>query len=603
MLGCTVPTGDPKKTAATGDARRKTLIAGALVALTLVVFARTLGNGFVDYDDNQYVTINPTVQEGVTIDGFAWAFTTRTASNWHPVTWLSHMLDVSVFGVKPWGHHFTNILFHAANVALLFFALELMTQAVWRSALAAALFAVHPLHVESVAWVAERKDVLSTFFGLLSLLAYVRWVHVKSSPRRTAAVAWVYFAALGCFGLSLMAKPMLVTWPCVLLLFDVWPLERLRFTRAAINRTPIQQQPSFVTLLVEKVPFFALSIASSAMTLWAQHEGGVVASLQRVGLEHRVFNAIVAYAAYLWRTIWPFDLAVVYPHPGHWPASTIVASVAALALLTILACLLAMRRRPAFMVGWLFYLGTLVPVIGLVQVGSQAFADRYTYVPLIGVFIMIAWSLSARGYRLTAAASAAVIVALSGASIAQIGHWRDTVSLFEHAIASTDRNYIAHVNLSFTWAKQSQFERAARHFSKALAINPLFARDNDFLGRELIEQRRWNDARAHYEELMRIFPEHATVRANLAGVHASESRELIRQGRPADAVAPMRLAVEFQPNDAEFHRDLGLALAASGELEQAIQALQAALRINPDDSLAQEILRTARQQRGRGPER
>jgi hypothetical protein len=385
-------------------------VAGLLAILTFIAYAPVLDAGFTNYDDDVYVTANYHVQHGLDGTSLRWAFTTTRAANWHPLTWISHTLDWSAFGDRPRGHHATSLLLHVANVAILFLLLGAMTRAWWPSALAAALFAVHPLHVESVAWIAERKDVLATFFGLLAIAGYARYAKAPSMSRMTVVVL---LCAIG-----LLAKPMLVTLPFVLLLLDTWPLER---------------RTSWRLRIIEKLPLFALASASAFVTVWAQRQGGAVASLDRFPIELRLGNAAWSVVAYIEKTIWPRGLAVFYPHPG----ATVIPWGAALGLLVICGVTgLAWwqrRRRPYVLVGWLWFLGTLVPVMGLVQVGKQGMADRYMDLPSIGLFVVVAWASAEFGKRAVVPAVAAVI-ALAVVTHAQATVWHDSITLFTHAI-------------------------------------------------------------------------------------------------------------------------------------------------------------------------
>ncbi|MES1180725.1 MAG: hypothetical protein ABUL66_02560, partial [Verrucomicrobiota bacterium] len=423
---------------------RPRLVALLLALATLLVYLPVTRNGFVNFDDGDYVTGNRLVKDGLTWAGIRWAFTTFHASNWHPLTWLSHMLDCQLFGLSPGAHHCVNVLWHAANTVLLFVLLLRLTSSLWPSAFVAALFAWHPLHVESVAWVAERKDVLSTCFALLTLLAYTRYAQSTTSDRRQVAGGFSssffilhssFYLALVCFALGLMAKPMLVTLPFVMLLLDYWPLKRFSVSAFRFYRFP---------LLLEKLPFFLLAAVSCVITYRAQDAGASVASLERVPLHLRLENSLVSYPAYLLKTIWPANLAVIYPLPKEIPG---IAAATAAAVLIFFSTVVARARQrsPYLLVGWLWFLGTLVPVIGLVQVGSQSMADRYTYFPLIGVFIAAAFGVHALAVRfqfpkLAAAAAGLTLTACVGLAENQLRHWRDSESLFAHAVAVTKNN-------------------------------------------------------------------------------------------------------------------------------------------------------------------
>ena len=461
---------------------------------------------FIYYDDDWYVTDNRHVQAGITMPNVVWAFTTTSAWNWHPLTWLSHMLDVSLFGLHPGGHHLISLLLHTGNVLLLFFFLDRTTRAPWRSGFVAALFAIHPLHVESVAWVAERKDVLSTFFGMVSLLAYARYAEAPSAPK--------YLAVLSTYALSLMAKPMLVTLPFVFLLLDYWPLDRI----------PRQPGPGHLAkgllkTIPEKLPFLALAAASSAVTYLAQ--GGMVRSLDHFPIRVRLENAAVSYVQYMIDTIWPSGLVIFYPHPGaaisRWAAA---ASALVLVALSTLAVRFSPKRR-YLPVGWLWYLGTLVPVIGFVQVGSQARADRYSYFPLIGLFILITWALSemAKGRpqrkSLLAASACVVLGVLMVLSFAQVSRWKDNTTLFEYTLKIMPDNYLAHHNLGLALSKQGRLEEAIAHYNRALAIKPNFDYAHNSLGAALAESGRVDEAIAQFSEAIEFSPTFEPAEYNL----------------------------------------------------------------------------------------
>jgi hypothetical protein len=431
--------------------RRAVVLALLLAAATAALLWPAGGFAFLNYDDNQYLTLNPRVTPGLTLDGAAWAFTSvGYAFNWHPLTWLSHMADVSLFGLDPRGHHLVNVLLHAANAALLFALLRALTGALWAPALVAALFAAHPLHVESVAWVSERKDLLSTLLGLATLAAYLR--HLRRPGR------WSLLPALAAFVLGLLAKPMLVGLPLLMLVLDFWPLGRLRGPRAR--------------RLLEKLPFLALAAAAAGVTYVAQLRGGALKGLQEVGLPVRAANALVAYVWYAAKALWPAGLTIFYPYPdpageGFWWRA--LAAALGLGLVTAAALRLA-RRAPYVLAGWLWYVATLLPVVGLVQAGLQAVADRYTYLPLAGLFLAAAWGGAAaaprrrRAAALAPVACALALAAFAGAARAQLGVWRDSVALFEHALAVTQDNFVAELNLSAALREQGRVAEADRHF-------------------------------------------------------------------------------------------------------------------------------------------
>ena len=482
-----------------------------LAAATLAVFVRVIHFEFLNYDDPLYVTANPRVQQGLSVEGIRWAFTTFTAANWHPLTWISLMLDGSIGGPGPLVFHLTNVILHLANVLLLFFLLDRMSGRPRRSAVVAALFAIHPLHVESVAWIAERKDVLSTLFLLLTLIAYARFVEQPDLPRRLAVVLL--------FALGLLAKPMLVTLPILLLLVDAWPLRRSAPWRS---------------LVLEKLPLFALSIATGALTVAAQHRAETVGSLAGYPLGVRVANAIVATATYLGRTIWPTRLAVFYPHPGASLGAVAVAG-SAVVLFALTSWAIRLRRnRPYLLIGWGWYLVTLAPVVGIVQVGWQARADRYTYIPLIGIFLAVVWAVSeglaARPVLLSSLAWA-VVVPLGITAFVQAGYWRDSETLFRHALAVTDDNAVAHSNLGTALLRRGVLPEAEGHFTEAVRINPYFAEAHSNLGVALGRQGRIDEAILEWQRALELQPDYPDARRNLDRAEAMKRRA---QAKPAD---------------------------------------------------------------------
>ena len=511
-----------------------------IIALNLAIYAQTVTFDFVLYDDPDYVTQNPVVQEGVTAGGMAWALTAMHASNWHPLTWVSHMLDFQLFGFNAGGHHLTSVLLHILNTLALFVLFRRLTAEPWPSAFVAALFAVHPLHVESVAWVAERKDVLSTLFFLLATLAYVGYVHKGG--------AWRYAGVAVLFALGLMAKPMVVTLPLVLLLLDYWPLRR---------------QQSWAKLVVEKLPLFALSAASSVLTMISQRAGGSMEATDLVPLHFRIVNATISYARYLGKIVWPTDLAVLYPHPNlaggtPWDAWQLAAAGSLLVVITVLVVALAGRRRYP-VVGWFFFVITLLPVIGLVQVGQQAIADRYTYVPSIGLFVVVAWG-ALDGLRslpwnptvkraVIAIAASAVVVAGAAASSVQVSHWRNSLTLFERTLAVTAPTPIMLSNLGVVLAEQRRFDEAIDCQRRALEIKPDYGRAHNNLGITLQLTGRLDEAIQHYRWAVEINPDSAAAHNNLATA-------LRAAGRSSEAVEHYRRAVEIDPGLDRARRSL-----------------------------------------------
>lgn len=559
-----------------------------LTITTVTAFWQVRNYEFVILDDDKYVTENSHVRDGLTWEGFVWAFTTMHANFWHPLTWISHMLDCELYGLDSGGHHFTNLLIHLANTLLLFLVLERMTGALWPSAFVAAMFALHPLHVESVAWVAERKDVLSTFFFVLTIGCYVRYVERPGINR--------YLLVLLSFALGLMAKPMLVTLPFVLLLLDYWPLGRFKFGQPSGNSSaqaqksdrPNNHRSSFLRLVVEKSPFFVLAAVSCIVAFLAQEHGGALRALNLFPIEVRIANAVIAYSGYIGKTIWPLHLAVFYPHPGMLPLWQVIGA----GLFLVSTSVLVIRAAHSFAyltVGWLWYLGTLVPVIGLVQVGDHAMADRYTYVPLIGLFIMITWgscdiSKIWRYRRIVLPISMGALLCASMIRTGfQLRYWQNSTTLFEHALDVTADNTLAHTNLGVILAGQGKLDEAVSHYSQALRINPdhLEARIN--MGAALAAQDKLDEAVAHYSHALHIKPD-------FAGAHYNLGNALVAQGRLTEAITHFHEALRIKPNDAEVHNNLGIVLAKQGKAEKAITHFHEALRITPGYTLARKNL-------------
>jgi tetratricopeptide (TPR) repeat protein len=552
---------------------RRLTIALLLAATVLAVFAPALRNGFVDYDDDRYVLRNPHVQHGFDAESLRWAWTTGDFY-WHPVTWMSHMLDWRLYGPVPAGHHATNVALHAANAALLFVLLDATTGAVWRSALVAAVFALHPLRVESVAWIAERKDVLSTLFWLLTTLAYVRWVRAPSRAR--------YALVLVGLALGLMSKPMLVTLPATLLLLDYWPLGRLR------------SRSDLWPLVCEKLPFAPLVVASIVLTI-ALENHGAIASLGTFPLAARAANAIVSYASYLWKLVWPAELYVPYLRPSDGIPGWQVAC-AAVVLATITAGALAVRRtRPYVPVGWLWYLGTLLPVIGLVQAGDQAMADRFTYVPLIGVALAIAWLVPAGAARPAAALAVLLLLLLAARTRGQIAVWRGPEALFAHTLRFDERNWVAHVNLGYALGSQGDLDAATRHLERALELQPHSARAHAGLGNVLVSRNRIEDGVAHYREALAVMPRSEHTLTNLGFALAT-------QGQYDEAIALYRRALAIEPCFADAHKKLGVALARTGKSAEALAHFEQAVHCDAYDPEALSDLGATLMTAGRAAE-
>jgi tetratricopeptide (TPR) repeat protein len=539
-----------------------------------------IGHQFITLDDPTYIQENPMVNRGVTLAGLAWAFTTFHATNWHPLTWISHMIDCQFFSMNAGRHLLVNALIHVANTLLLFWFLLRTTRARWPSALVAALFALHPLHVESVAWASERKDTLSTFFGLLSLIAYVRYAKAPSISRYT----WVAIL----LALGLLAKPMLVTWPLVMLLLDYWPLGRLADPIAKEHRREISHRGAatgIASLVWEKLPLFALVTASAVITFLAQSHGGAVRTFTDAPIALRLSNALVSYAKYLLLTFWPNDLAVYYPFAwGGIPAWQIVG--AAFLLIGITAFCFSRRKiRPYLIVGWLWFLGTLVPVIGLVQVGGQIMADRYFYIPSIGLFVALAFGLAdvAKSWRVAPALSAAIaggtLLVLATLTNAQIQRWHDSFTLFEHTLAVTPPNLRIENSLALAMGASGKYDEAAAHFEKTLQIDPNFYDGLVGMGVTRALQGRIPEAIGYFQTAIRSQPDAPKAHVQLA-------LALWKQNNDQAALEEMQRASQLAPNDADIRADLGLALELVGRIPEAIEQLHEALQMNPNNAEA-----------------
>ena len=543
-----------------------------LILATFVAYWQVWNHDFVNFDDNMYVTENKRVQAGLTTDGIIWSLTTFEASNWHPLTWLSHMLDCQLFGMDAGWHHLTNLLIHISNALLLFIVLYKMTGNLWPSGFVAAAFALHPLHVESVAWVAERKDVLSTFFWMLTLYFYFSWAKQGGSFR--------YLVAICVFILGLMAKPMLVTLPFVLILLDYWPLRRIyTFIEKSDYNNSHRRNISF-RFVLEKLPFFFIVAISCALTLFAQEKGGAIISLEVHSIGVRIANALVAYLEYIGKMFWPINLTVIYPHQGMPSLWKILLAIVLLTSVSVLA-IINRRNRPYLAVGWFWYLGTLVPVIGLVQVGYQALADRYTYVPLIGLFIVIAWGMAdiTANWRprkiILATLAGALFLILKALSSQQVDHWRNSITLFKHNIKVTADNWLAHNNLGVALADQGQIEEAINHYQEALRLKPNYQDAHSNLGIALADQGRVEEAIDHFQEALRLRPNDEEAHNNLGIARAS-------QGRINEAIDYFQEAIRLNPKYEDAHNNLGIALADQGRINEAIDHFQKAIRLRPN---------------------
>ncbi|MGO8989998.1 MAG: tetratricopeptide repeat protein [bacterium] len=562
-----------------------------LMILTFATFGQVRTFDFINLDDNLYITENRHVQSGLTLEGVAWAFTTTRAGQWIPLTWLSHMLDCQLYGLNPSGHHLTNLVFHIASTLLLFLVLERMTGSLWRSGFVAALFALHPLHVESVAWAAERKDVLSTFFWMLTMWTYIRYVERPGFNR--------YLLVLLSFVLGLLSKPMLVTLPFVLLLLDYWPLGRFHFGRLSGDReshtsksSDTGDQKSIVLRLIrEKAPFFVLCAISSILTIFAAQKTGALVSLESYTLGSRIANAPVSYVRYIEKMVWPRHLAVLYPYQEMLPIWKVLGSGLLLVCVSFLV-IRAARKFPYHVVGWFWYLGTLIPVIGIVQAGPQALADRFTYVPLIGLFIMMVWGVPdiLAGWRfrkvVLSISTGLLLSLLMIVTNLQLKHWQNDITLFERTLAATSNNFIIHNYLGAALAGQGKTQEAVAHYAEALRIKPGYAEAHNNLGVTLANQGKIQEAVAHYAEALRIKPDDAEAHNNLGAALAG-------QGKTQEAIAHFAEALRIKPDYADAHNNLGAALAGQGKIQEAIAHFAEAVRIKPDYAEAHNNLGAA----------
>lgn len=580
----------------------------ALICLVLALGTATLywpitHHPFINFDDNQYIVGNTHVTSGLSATNFVWAFTTSEQANWHPLTWISHQMDCTLFGVNPGAHHFVNLLYHIFNTLLLFVFLRSATGAIWRSAFVAALFAWHPMHVESVAWASERKDVLSTFFWLLTLLVYLRYARSAasgapaSSPHSKGREVFYYVVALFFCACGLMSKPMVVTLPCVLLLMDLWPLNRIAGFQTSTPHADMAGciPVSVLRVVLEKLPFFALAIAGSVATYLVQSDAGAVAGLP---IMERLTNAVLAYARYTAKLFWPTDLAIIYPHPKHWPLALALVAVAVLFVWTFL-CVYNWRKRPFLAVGWFWFLGTLVPTIGLIQVGAQAMADRYTYIPSIGLFVVVTWgaveyfSTRESGKFLLPFLAGAALLGCLGATSLQISLWRDTITLFRHAMEVTTDNYAAanclgkayeqagdnahalilyrlsveteprypysQFNLAMALLENGQTAEALQHLQAAAALEPRDADIQYDLGIYFTQHFSWTNAVNCFSNSLAVRPNFAPAQFAMGSVQAN-------LGRPAEAATHFREALRLDPKLLRAQTNLDTLLSKHPEL-------------------------------------
>ena len=568
-----------------------------LILITFMAFWQVRNNEFINLDDDVYVTDNSQVQGGLTLKGVFWAFTKIHAGYWHPMTWLSHMLDLDLWGLNPGGHHMTNLFFHVANAVFLFLLLLRMTGAPWQSGFVGALFALHPLHVESVAWVAERKDVLCAFFWLLTMWVYVRYVERPAFNR--------YLLIVLCFVLALMSKPMAVTLPFVMLLLDYWPLHRGKSEKIDNTfETPVSESMDaghpgvpFLRLVLEKFPLFFLTAVSSLLTILAQWKGGAITLLDKLPLETRIANALVSYVKYIGKMIWPDRLAILYPHPIILPIWEVATATFLLIIITVLA-ILARRKHPYYLVGWLWYLGTFVPVIGLVQAGPQAMADRFTYIPLIGLFMIIAFGIPdiLAGWRYKRVAlftsGGLLLLVIMITTLPQVKLWQNNIRLFNHTLQVTVNNSFFHNNLGVTLMRQGKDQEALVHYMKALEINPKYADAYYNLGTLLARQGKDQEAMVHFVKALQIRPDKAEFHNDLGVL-------LAKQGKMQDAVSHFTEVLRINPTYSKAYFNLGISLLNQGRNQEAASYFNEALRINPKDPKVHNSLGVAMVRQGK----
>ncbi len=571
---------------------RITIICLALAAATMALYWPITRHDFVNIDDPRFIFQNPHTQAGLTRGGVVWAFQTFDTENWQPLTWLSHMLDCQMYGLNPGGHHLTSLLFHVTNSLLLFLWLAGLTQAPWRSALVAALFAWHPLHVESVAWACERKDVLSTFFWLLALIAYTRYAEsLRTGARPDAGTALrhpgrpalFFLLTLAAFACGLMSKPMVVTLPCVLLLLDFWPLNRFGFLDQAGALPGPERRRKIAWLFAEKVPFLLLALGMSIATLHAQKAGGALSSLSGMPLATRVANALANYATYLENSFWPAGLAYFYPYIPARPAEYVPAAILLLAATGWFVW--RGRRQPYLLAGWLWFLGTLVPTVGLVHVGIQSRADRYMYIPSIGLFVLLVWGVHdwskrwpARNYVLAPLGFLALTICLAVTSI-QLGCWQNSITLSEHAISVTRNNYVAYDSLGRALDELGLKPQAEACFARAVEIAPDFPQSQFNLRVALRNDGRLAEAAEHFAADVRLVPNRYDTR-NAFGA----TLLLMNDTRLKDAAAQFSAALELNPDSAEAHHGLAVALARQGEITNALPHFAEAVRLDPTNA-------------------
>jgi tetratricopeptide (TPR) repeat protein len=560
------------------------IICLGIAVVTLAIYWPLTSHPFINFDDDEYIVGNPHVTSGLSWTNVVWAFQSGEAANWHPLTWISHMMDCDLYGLNPGGHHLTNLLFHIANTLLLFLLLKEMTGALWRSACVAALFAWHPLHVESVAWASERKDVLSAFFWMLTLLAYARFADLSKVQSPKSKI--FYVLALLLFACGLMSKPMVVTLPFVLLLLDFWPLNRLRLpdfgAGSNFEKCPAQNTAAkswmraAIFLVAEKIPFFALAATASAVTFLVQKTAG---AFWQSPLPMRMANAALAYVRYLSKLFWPTDLAIVYPYPHHWPILFVIG--AALLLITWSALFIfRSKQNPYLIVGWLWFLGTLVPTIGLVQVGAQSMADRYTYISSIGLFILVVWGMNdlfdlrPERKKFLPLAGGAILVGCLAVTSLQLNYWQSSIQLFFHAVSVTTDNYVADNTLGKAFERAGDKKKALFLYSETVHLEPRYPQGQFNLAMSLLEYGKTDDALAHLKIAANLTPQDPDIQYDL-GTYFLQHDQL------EEAAQRFNIALTDRPEFPEAHNALGSVLSRQSRLDEAIAQFSEALRLKP----------------------
>jgi protein O-mannosyl-transferase len=552
-----------------GNKKNTRLIIIFLIIASCIAFGRIAGNDFTNFDDNAYITENNHIQSGINPESIKWAFTSLDVFYWHPMTWLSHMLDWSLFGANAGGHHLISLLLHIGAVIFLFLFLNKTTNNIWPSAFAAAFFALHPLRVESVAWAAERKDVLSMFFGMACLYAYAFYAENSKLSR--------YLLSLTLFTLALMSKPMMVTLPFVLMLLDYWPLERWQ---RAMDEPARNKFNSARGLIWEKVPFILLTIASSLVTFWGQNKAGALASIERISLLKRVTNAIISYTAYLGKIFWPVNLAVFYPYEHSFPFWQVIASCFILIGITIVV--IYVRKKMSFLfVGWFWYLGAMIPLIGLIQAGSQAMADRHTYLPSIGIAIMLAWGIPLLCQRvgirkkILLPAAIAVLAILTVLTWRQCGYWKNSIELFSHALRVTKNNYLMHNDRGTTYANLGQYQLAISDYNNAIRLKEDYADAYYNRGRAYYKMGHYQHATEDYNEAIRLKPEHAYAYNNRGILYG----EL---GQYQLAMEDFNKAIRLKPDYADAYNNRGTTYVKLGQYQHAVEDFSNAIDLKKD---------------------